>query len=412
MSNASQQAQMLWTPANVITIIRICLVPVFVAAILSPWPSWLGLEGFTDAMKSLVAAGVFIVISCTDWIDGYLARSRNEVTDFGKFMDPLADKILVAAALLCLVELQVLPSWPVLIILTREFIVSGVRMIAATQGEVIAASWVGKAKTVFQILAIILFIIKDVFYIPVDPPHNPFYLLSWAVMIVALILTIASMMDYLAKARHLIGFSRSAKRSSKKQRVAKLQKLEEGTEEELPPADDTLAALSAIANEQPDALELAQAIVSLGTSQHLTVATAESLTGGMIGETLTAIPGSSSVVQGGIISYTNQVKHHLLDVPDSVLANDGAVSEATAKTMAQGAQQSLNADFAVAVTGIAGPGGAEPNKPVGTVWIAVHTPQSTSAQCFHFEGDRASVRAQTTHEGLQLLYQAMLETAE
>ena len=129
------------TPANIVTLTRICLVPVFVVALLSPWPSWLGIDDLvTHDVKSVIAAVVFIVISCSDWIDGYLARKRNEVTDFGKFVDPLADKILVAAALLALVELQVLPSWPVLIILAREFIVSGVRMLAASKGIIIAAS--------------------------------------------------------------------------------------------------------------------------------------------------------------------------------------------------------------------------------------------------------------------------------
>ncbi len=92
----------LWTPANIVTLIRICLVPVFVLAIVSPWPLWMGLPDITTEAKRLIAAGIFILISCTDWIDGYLARSRGEVTDFGKFMDPLADKILVAAALIAL----------------------------------------------------------------------------------------------------------------------------------------------------------------------------------------------------------------------------------------------------------------------------------------------------------------------
>ncbi len=106
-------AAKLWTPANVVTLVRICLVPVFVVALLSPWPQWFGLPQVADDSKSLIAAGIFILISCTDWLDGYLARSRGEVTDFGKFMDPLADKILVAAALLALVELGSLPSWVV-----------------------------------------------------------------------------------------------------------------------------------------------------------------------------------------------------------------------------------------------------------------------------------------------------------
>ncbi|WP_416241772.1 CDP-diacylglycerol--glycerol-3-phosphate 3-phosphatidyltransferase, partial [Eggerthella sinensis] len=161
-----------------------------------------------DDSKSLIAAGIFILISCTDWLDGYLARSRGEVTDFGKFMDPLADKILVAAALLALVELGSLPSWVVLVILAREFIVSGVRMVAASEGVVIAASWYGKFKTVFQMIAIVLFCIKDSHMVGGigSAFSDGMWLLSWGVMIIALVLTVVSMLDYIAKARHLIGF--------------------------------------------------------------------------------------------------------------------------------------------------------------------------------------------------------------
>ena len=203
----------LWTPANIVTLIRICLVPVFVLAILSPWPEWVGLPGITMEAKCVIAAGIFILISCTDWIDGYLARSRGEVTDFGKFMDPLADKILVTAALIALVELAVLPGWPVLIILAREFIVSGIRMVAASKGTVIAASWYGKAKTVFQIIAIVLFLLKDslTFTTTAGAFTNPMFVLSWTVMVIALILTVMSMLDYLVKARHLLKGSAGAK---------------------------------------------------------------------------------------------------------------------------------------------------------------------------------------------------------
>ena len=91
------------TPANVVTMIRICLVPVFVVALISPWPDAFGLA-FLNPWKAWIAAIIFVVISCTDWLDGYLARSRGEVTDFGKFMDPLADKLLVISALICFVE--------------------------------------------------------------------------------------------------------------------------------------------------------------------------------------------------------------------------------------------------------------------------------------------------------------------
>ena len=139
------------TPANVVTIIRILLVPVFVVAIISPWPSYIPSWPDADLWKPWIAAFIFTVLSCTDAVDGYLARSRGEVTNFGKFIDPLADKILVAAALLALVELQLLPSWVALVILGREFIVSGLRMLVATHGIVIAASWYGKPSRFFRL---------------------------------------------------------------------------------------------------------------------------------------------------------------------------------------------------------------------------------------------------------------------
>ncbi|MCI2241944.1 CDP-diacylglycerol--glycerol-3-phosphate 3-phosphatidyltransferase [Adlercreutzia faecimuris] len=392
--SAPQRAERLWTPANVVTVVRICLVPAFVVALLSPWPQWMGLTDFTDQAKSLVAAGVFILISCTDWIDGYLARSRGEVTDFGKFMDPLADKILVAAALLALVELAALPSWPVLIILAREFIVSGVRMVAASRGEVIAASWYGKAKTVFQIIAIVLFIVKDGLELPdaAAAVTSPLYVVSWAVMIVALVLTIVSMMDYLAKARHLLGFGPRAAAGAA--------------------GDDGAAGSAAVASAVGgDGLEACvdtaarEAVAALGAAG-LTAATAESLTGGLIAGALTAVPGSSAVVRGGVASYAPEAKEALLGVDGRAIAHAGVVSEPVARQMAEGARARLAADVAVAVTGIAGPGGAEPGKPVGTVWMAVATADGTAARELRFDGDRRAVRLQTVERALGALARA------
>ncbi len=388
--SASVSAERLWTPANVVTVVRICLVPAFVVALLSPWPQWMGLVDFTDQAKSLVAAGVFILISCTDWVDGYLARSRGEVTDFGKFMDPLADKILVAAALLALVELQALPSWPVLIILAREFIVSGVRMVAASRGEVIAASWYGKAKTVFQIVAIVLFIVKDGLELPdaAAAMGSPLYVTSWAVMVVALVLTIVSMADYLAKARHLLGFG--APRGKAEAADA------EPARPEAADAEALEARVGALAAQAVAALEAAG----------LTAACAESLTGGLIAGALTAVPGSSAVVRGGVVSYAAEAKRDVLGVSPRALDEAGVVSEPVARQMAEGARERLRADVAVAVTGIAGPGGAEPGKPVGTVWMAVAEAEGSVARLFCFEGDRQAVRLQTVAEALIALRRA------
>ncbi len=371
----------LWTPANVVTLVRICCVPVFVVAIISPWPAWFPQWSDAETWKPWIAAGIFVLLAATDGLDGYLARSRNEVTNFGKFMDPLADKRRVAAALLALVERSILPSWVALVILTREFIVSGIRMVAASQGVVIAASWYGKAKTVTQIVAIVLFIIKDSVVIT-DPEgvlHNPLYLVSWAVMIVALVLTIVSMLDYFVKARELLGFTSASRKADRAEIV-------------LEDAVDLDACRVSAAD-----------VVAAAREARKTVATAESLTGGMVAAALTSVPGSSAVVRGGVVSYVDDVKHAVLGVDAGTLARCGAVSGEVACQMAQGAKDDLQADVAVAVTGIAGPGGAEEGKPVGTVWLAVADAQGVRAELCRFPGDRSEVRTRTVLRALAAL---------
>lgn len=397
----------LWTPANVVTLLRICLVPVFVVAIISPWPEYFPFWPDAEASKSWIAAGIFILLAATDGLDGYLARSRGEVTNFGKFIDPLADKILVAAALLALIELGVLPSWVALVILTREFIVSGIRMVAASQGVVIAASWYGKAKTVTQIVAIVLFIIKDSVVIA-DPEgvlHNPLYLVSWLAMLIAVALTIISMLDYFVKAKEILGFTPSGKRAKRAAAAAG---------EAAPEADAadgagerTLGAEEA-AGIAPEALdELAGRVLEAARAAGKTVGTAESLTGGLIAATLTDVPGSSDVVRGGIVSYSSDVKRDVLGVGRETLALCGAVSEETACAMAEGARRALACDVAVSVTGIAGPGGAEPGKPVGTVWIGRADAALTCARCCHFPGTRDEVRLLTVRAALEFALEAL-----
>lgn len=386
--NENGSTQRIWTISNIITISRILLVPVFVAALLAPWPEWLGVNGmFSEDAKRYVAAGLFILISCTDWLDGYLARSRNEVTDFGKFMDPLADKILVAAALIALVELGALPTWVVLVILAREFIVSGVRMMAATKGVVIAASMIGKFKTVFQMIAIVLFTVKDSHMIGSFSValSDTLWVVSWLVMLVAVGLTIASLIDYLVKASDILGFGQS------NQQVA---------DKAIDNADERQSV-------QGEAGLQASRVVEIGTRRGYSVATAESLTGGLVGATITDVPGASNVFRGGVVSYVNDVKRGSLDVSEDILQTQGAVCEDVAVQMADGARRAMGSDFAVSVTGIAGPGGAEPGKPVGTVWMGLSTPRGTSAREFHFQGTREDVREKTVLEALRALADSM-----
>jgi PncC family amidohydrolase len=134
-----------------------------------------------------------------------------------------------------------------------------------------------------------------------------------------------------------------------------------------------------------------------------TLSTAESLTGGMIGSLLTAVPGASAVYKGGIICYTNEIKANVLGVPTDLLETWGAVSAPVAERMALGVRKLMKTDFAVAVTGLAGPGGDEFGHSVGTVFIAVAHSDGTEVRECHFDGDRAEVRAQTCQRALEMV---------
>ncbi len=170
---------------NKLTIFRVILILPFVLLLLGGHAGWFGEAAATD----YIALAIFIVASLTDLIDGKIARKYHMVTNFGKFMDPLADKLLVCAAMIAMIELGRIPSWVVIIIISREFIISGFRLIASDNGVVIAASYWGKFKTTFQMVMICLMIAN----IP------QLKLLTDIVMWAALALTVVSLVDYLVK---------------------------------------------------------------------------------------------------------------------------------------------------------------------------------------------------------------------
>lgn len=188
---------------NKITVSRIFLIPVFLLFLLAPLP--LGeteIAGATILNAQLIAALIFIVASVTDWIDGYIARKYNLVTNLGKFLDPLADKLLVTSAFVSLVELGTAPAWIVVFILSREFAVTGLRLVAASEGEVLAASNLGKLKTWIQIVAISALLLNN---IPFEAIGLPFATISlWA----ALIITVYSGWDYFNKNKEILLKSR------------------------------------------------------------------------------------------------------------------------------------------------------------------------------------------------------------
>jgi CDP-diacylglycerol--glycerol-3-phosphate 3-phosphatidyltransferase len=179
---------------NKITISRIFLIPLFLIVMLVPF-SWgeLTILGATLPVTHLVGALIFIIASATDWVDGHFARKYNLVTNLGKFLDPLADKLLVSAALIVLVELGYAPSWIVIIIISREFAVTGLRLILAGGGEVVAANQLGKIKTWTQIVAISALLLHNIIFEMISIPFADIAL--W----VALVFTIWSGWDYFAK---------------------------------------------------------------------------------------------------------------------------------------------------------------------------------------------------------------------
>ena len=166
---------------NKLTVLRVCMIPFFVVMLL--------LNGGENQTYRYIAAAIFIVASLTDMLDGKIARKYNLVTNFGKFMDPLADKLLVCSALICLVDLKQLPAWMVIVIISREFIISGFRLVASDNGIVIAANYWGKFKTTFQMIGVVLLI----FNIPALST------LTTIIVWIALALTVISLVDYIVK---------------------------------------------------------------------------------------------------------------------------------------------------------------------------------------------------------------------
>ena len=313
-----------------------------------------------------VAAAVFVVFSLTDTMDGQIARRQGSVSDLGKFLDPLADKLFVLSVLIVLVQEGMVAAWVVVVIFSRELLITLLRTAAAGQGSVIAAAPLGKTKTVTQVVAVTLLILQR--------PYPWLGLPATLAVAFAVLFTISSGLDYMWRWRHVLL------------------------------AGDAAPAGSSV---EPAARELGVVLKETG----LTLALAESCTGGLLAALVTDVPGSSAYFIGGVVAYSSSAKEKLLGVAAKLLAEHGAVSAEVAEAMASGARARFGTALGAGVTGIAGPDADGTEKPVGLTYIAVATPARTSSRQFTFHGDRWANRRQAAVEALKMLTEAARSVA-
>jgi CDP-diacylglycerol--glycerol-3-phosphate 3-phosphatidyltransferase len=332
---------------NLLTLSRLAAIPLLMALLLVRFRG-----------HDQVAAALFIVFSFTDTLDGQIARRRGMVSDLGKFLDPLADKLLVLSVLIVLVQEGLVAAWVVVVIFSRELLITILRSVGASQGHVIGAAPLGKTKTVTQMAAVTLLILQR--------PYPELVPIAAIAVAVAVVFTIVSGIDYLVRFRHLIGLGEGA-------------------------------------SSQPGVDPLADELGALLAREGLTVSVAESCTGGLLGSLITDRAGSSAYFIGGVIAYADQVKRDELSVPAALLTRHGAVSREVALAMAQGAKARFGTTLAASTTGIAGPDSNGSDKPVGLTFIAIASEWGSRCEEYTFTGNRWSNRRQAAEQALQLM---------
>ncbi|MGA7910716.1 MAG: CDP-diacylglycerol--glycerol-3-phosphate 3-phosphatidyltransferase [Candidatus Dormiibacterota bacterium] len=348
--------------SNGLTLSRLAAIPMLMVLLLLRFP------GHDQA-----AAALFILFSFTDTLDGQLARRRGTVSDLGRFLDPLADKLFVLSVLIVLVQEGLVAAWVVVVIFSRELIITILRSVGASQGRVISAAPLGKTKTVMQMSAVTLLILQR--------PYPWLIPVADLAVGVAIVFTIWSGLDYIWRFRYLLGPFDSSQLAGR-----------------VGPSGGAPERGEPVATELDLGRELGEALRRAG----LTIAVAESCTGGLLGSLITDQPGSSAYFLGGIVAYSDEVKRAQLGVPPALLERVGAVSSEVAEAMAEGARSCFGAGLAVSVTGIAGPDGGGPAKPVGLTYIGVSSSLGTTAREYRFKGDRRANRREAAAQAMLL----------
>jgi CDP-diacylglycerol--glycerol-3-phosphate 3-phosphatidyltransferase len=344
---------------NALTVSRLLAIPVLMVVLVARFPD-----------HDQVAAAIFVVASLTDTVDGNLARLSGQVTELGKFLDPLADKLFILSVLIVLVQESQLPAWVVVVIFSRELLITVLRSLGASQGRVIAATPFGKTKTVLQVAAVLLLILQR--------PYPVLGLPAGVAVALAVVFTVASGLDYLWRFRDVF------------LHADRMQPTAGGA----PGAESPVGPLVRRLHER----------LSGGG---LSLAVAESCTGGLLAAAITDQPGSSAYFKGGVVAYSNETKERLLEVPGELMERHGAVSAEVARAMAEGARRRLAADLAVSVTGIAGPEAGGTEKPVGLTHVWLSAGEGGKGRRFVFSGDRWANRRQAVNEALGLLLERL-----
>lgn len=296
----------------------------------------------------------FIAASATDAVDGHIARSRNLVTNLGKFMDPVADKLLVNSMLLFLCapgliapyapnQVATVSIWCAILMVARDIVVEALRFIAAQKKVVIAANIFGKLKTVFQMIAIGFVLANDFPFSFFDGGH----LVSDILVYIATFISVLSGVIYVVQNKHVFNEIKS----------------------------DKLDALNLIKEKE------------------LTLGCAESFTGGLFAREVTMVPGASKFFKGGVVSYATEEKINVLGVEKDVVEQHGVISTYCAEAMARAAQKTLNVDVAVSFTGNAGPDAME-GKPAGKVFVGIIIKDNINVYELDLKGSRNDVQTQ------------------
>jgi CDP-diacylglycerol--glycerol-3-phosphate 3-phosphatidyltransferase len=361
---------------NALTLSRLAAIPLLMVLLIARFD-----------YHDQIAALLFVAFSLTDTLDGQIARRRGLVSDLGKFLDPLADKLFVLSVLIVLVQEGLVAAWVVVLIFSRELLITILRSVGASQGHVIAAAPMGKTKTMTQMAAVVLLILQRPY-----PSLVPFAELAVGV---AIIFTIGSGIDYMWRFRYVLW--PASPRRGQVPTGPRSGPLGEGGPGAMHAAEASIDPL-------------ARELGSLMTKSRLTVSVAESCTGGLLGAAITDQPGSSAYFLGGVIAYADKIKRAQLGVPGDLLARHGAVSREVATAMADGVRARYGSELAVSITGIAGPD-ADGYKPVGLTYIAVATARGTECTEYRFTGDRWANRRQAVDEALRLLLAAARSAA-